>query len=128
MKFLGIDYGKNKIGLAISDGQTADPWQVIQISGLKDAVVRIIQIVKKAQIEAIVIGKPESGESAVITKKFLDSLKKETAITIITEEETLTTQNAKQKMIELGLSKKRRQREDSFSASLILQNYLDRRG
>lgn len=123
MTYLGIDYGKTKIGLAISEGELASPLKVIKISALKDAIVKVSAVIKGEQIDQVVIGMPESGEARTITKEFVKQLKKE--IDIVEVEETLTSQNAQAKMIAQGISKKKRQDEDSFAAAVILQNYLN---
>lgn len=127
MKYLGIDYGKKKIGLALSEGITASPYKVLSVSSLKDAINQISQIIKKEEVDEIVIGIPESGEASNITKSFIKDLKNITPreCNIVEVEETLSSYSAKNDMLNLGISKKDRKTEDGYSAMNILQNYLD---
>lgn len=127
MRYLGVDYGKRKVGLAISEGKIASPFKVILVNALKDALIKISAVIRKEEVDHVVIGMPESGEARKITQRFIRGLKKVAPLgcDIVEAEETLTTQNALNKMIEQGFSKKRRQIEDAYSAAIILQNYLD---
>ena len=128
MRYLGVDYGLKKVGLALSEGQIASPLKVLDVSGLNDAVSKIISVINKEEIERVIVGVPESGEAKSAVKKFISKLKidlKKKLVSIIEAEETLSSQSAKELMIELGTKKKKRQQEDAYSASLILQNFLD---
>lgn len=125
MKYLGIDYGKRKVGLSLSEGLTASPLKTIETTSLKDSVQKILQIIKNEQIEKVVIGFPESGEAKKLVENFTREIKKE-GIEIETVDETLSSQNALKDMLNLGLSKKSRKSEDAYSAALILQEYLDK--
>lgn len=127
MKYLGVDYGKSKVGLAISEGQIASGLEVIKINGLVDAVNKISRIISKEDIDRVVIGMPESGEALSITKKFIKALKdKLPAMEIIETEETLSSFQARILMKDLSLSQKSfNQKEDEYAASIILQNFLD---
>lgn len=123
MRYLAIDYGKRKIGLAISEGLTASPLKILDVSSLKDAVTKVSQVLNQKDIEKIVIGYPESGESKKLVDSFLSEFK--SPVEIIKSPETLSSQNALNNMINLNLSKKSRSREDAYSACMILQEYLD---
>lgn len=123
MKYLGIDYGLRKIGLAISDGQLASVYDVLNISSLNDALSRIKNIIDKEDISQVVIGIPESGAAKKNAERFAQKLS--LLISVIRTDETLSSQNAKNLMINLGVGKKERENEDSYSAALILQNFLD---
>lgn len=122
MRYLGIDFGLRKIGLATSEGEIAVPLTVLHVKSKKDAVKKIREIIANKRIDEVVIGIPESGK---ITKMAA-------LVTIITlgipvhqVDEHLSTYHAKRQMIEEGLSKKNRMEEDAYSAALILQDYLD---
>ena len=123
MRILGIDYGKRKMGLAISEGQLASPFKVLEIASLSDAIGKTRQVINQERIDQVVIGLPESGEALRITKKFIFQLKP--FIPVIEAEETLSSHQASSIMLDLKLKKKARGREDAYAASLILQNYLD---
>ena len=138
-KYLGVDYGRKHLGLAISDGILAEPLRMsnakcqmtnqCQMSNAKygknewtKATVRIIERIKP---EEIVIGVSE-GEMAKETREFGRLIKKETKLPVIFWDETLTTQEAVRKMVEGGVAKERRKKMDhAAAAALILQSYLD---
>ena len=127
MKYLGIDYGKSKMGLAFSEGELAEAWKVVELLGLDDAIKKTLKTIQEENVEKIVVGQPESGEARKLEESFVKNLKKVTNVEIIEAEETLTTQNAKQMMLNESLSRKGRQKEDAYAAAIILQEYLDSR-
>lgn len=122
MNYLAIDYGLSKIGLAISHGSLSQPYQVIPEKSCLKFIPRILE---QEKIDKIIIGISE-GKSKEITEKFAGKLSKITTIPVIFIDETLSTYDAKKKMIEAGKSQKfRREKEDAVAAALILQSYLD---
>ena len=128
MRYLGVDYGLRKVGLALSEGQIASPLKVLEINGLKDAVNKISHVIKQEEVERVVIGVPESGEAKNAVKKFIAGLKSElneSQVSVIEADETLSSASAKDLMIDLNLSQEARKKEDAYSASIILQNFLD---
>lgn len=122
MRYLGIDYGKRKVGLAISEGEIASPLKIVEVTSLVDALNKINQVIKVEEIDQIVVGLPESGEAANMAKAFIKAMQDK--IQVIVMDETLTSQTAQNDRRELGL---KRQHEDAKSAAIILQNYLDNR-
>lgn len=132
MRYLGIDYGKNNLGFSISDGLIARPYDVsllqnIQIKTINDqAQLKIIkEIIEKENIDLIVLGLAE-GIIAEKEKQFGQLIEKETKVTVKYQDETLTSKEAIQKMIEVGKKRSDRKRQEhNFSACLILQEYLD---
>lgn len=128
MRYLGIDYGLKKVGLALSEGQIASPLKVVDINSLADAVNKITHTIKSEGIDRVVIGVAESGEARSAVKKFISKLKsdyKDQQVSIIEADETLSSAAAKDLMIDLGVGEKARQKEDAYSATIILQNFLD---
>lgn len=128
MRYLGVDYGLKKVGLAVSEGQIASPLKVLDVSSLADAISKITHVIKQENIDRVVIGVPDSGEAKSAVKKFIRELKngfKEKTVSIIEADETLSSSLAKNLMIDLGVGEKSRQKEDAYSATVILQNFLD---
>jgi putative holliday junction resolvase len=129
MKYLGIDYGKTKMGLAVSEGQVASVLKVMEISSLKDALQKVGKVIKDEEVERVVVGLPESGEARNITKKFLSELKakvKEDPVEVIETEETLSSFQARALMHELDMSQSAvNKKEDEYAAAIILQTFLD---
>lgn len=123
MRYLGVDFGLRRIGLAESDGTIAAPLKVIEVSSFKKAIEQITSMAK--DFDQVIIGKPEGNMGKKVTK--LVNLLKKRNIDIKMWDETLSTHKALQYMIQLGYGKKRRRTTDAHSAALILQDYLDSR-
>lgn len=125
MKILGVDYGRAKIGLAVSDGPLAEPYSVIRVSDSEQALDKIEKIVKVEKVDKVVVGVSE-GEMAQEQEEFARKLHEKLKIPVETQDETLSTQDAQHFAIEGGKGRlKRRQMEDAYAASVILQSYLD---
>lgn len=123
MKYLGIDFGLRRIGLAISEGELVSPWQVLEVKNFPDAIVKISKIVKDQQFEKIIVGMPE-GKMGKNVVGFVNSLKK-LGLEVEITDETLSSKKALETMIREGISQKRRRHQDAYSAAEILQNYLE---
>ncbi len=123
MRYLGIDFGLKKIGLAISEGELTSPWQVLKVSSFADAVEKTSKIIKGGDFQKIVIGLPE-GKMAKNVVGFINALSKK-GFKVENAPETLSSKRALQTMIERGIGQKSRRQEDAYSAAEILQNYLD---
>lgn len=138
MKFLGIDYGTKRVGIAISDEEGKIAFPNDTLANDKKLVEKIISLCKEKAVGAIVIGESNnfSGEPNPImadVKKFIAELEKETRQTfegqklsgqaklpVILEPEFLTTAQAKRIQGEVeGI--------DASAASIILQSFLDRK-
>lgn len=119
MKYLGIDYGRSKIGLAVSDGKLAEPYQVIRYKDNNKMIAHIKRIIEKQKIEKIIVGISE-GKMAEESKRFAEIFQADTF------DETLSSHDAQQMSIESHMGrKKRKEMEDAFAASIMLQNYID---
>lgn len=142
MKFLGIDYGTKRIGLAISDdgGRLAFPKEII----LNDSEVfkNVGAILKKEKIEEIVVGESVdfSGKLNALSvriEEFILELQKNFKLPISKQKEFLTSVEARnskntketltQKQSHSRLKDKKRGHIDASAAALILQRYLDKR-
>jgi len=125
MNILAIDFGLKNIGLAISNGELAEPFGQIKVSYPQKAIEKITSICEKNKIEIIVVGLPE-GKLVKKIKEFGKQLKKATSLSVVFQDETLTSKQAVKKMIEAKKPLKKRQKQDhTFAACLILQDYLD---
>ena len=125
MKLLGIDYGKAKIGLAISGGSLAAPLQVLRLSSEQEVILKIKKIIAEENISELVVGVSEN-ESADLAREFAKKLEDQTNLVVNLFDETLSTRDANAFAIEAGIGReKRRRMEDAYAATLILQSYLD---
>lgn len=122
MNYLGIDYGRKKVGLAVSNSKLAEPVKVIRYKDIKSLVQQIKQIVETEKIEKVIVGISEN-EIGEESKQFANLLEAETF------DETLTSHDAIRLSIQGGIKrKKRKEMEDAYAATIMLQNYLDNHG
>ena len=129
---LGIDFGRARIGLAISDELRflAHPLETIPAN--KDSVKRIAQIVADRKIDKVVIGVPrhmsgEIGQSANEALEFAAKLRAQISCPVETWDERLSTVAANRALSEAGKkTRQTRQIVDQVAAQMILQGYLDR--
>ncbi len=126
-RYLGIDVGDQRTGLAISDedGSFAFPRKVVS-GGVEAAKEEIGLIMKEHAIEGIVIGLPQNfkGEDTRQTDKvrhFGEMLKEIITVPVIFQNEILTSKQIDKS----GASTKNMQ--DASAAALILQQFLDTR-
>ncbi len=133
-RIIGIDYGKKKVGFAITDELkiTTNPLGTIPVH---EVWKFIDKHVKEYKIEAIVVGYAthkdgNDSESMQYIHPFFKGLtKKYPQILVEWEDESYTSVIASQSLIESGASKKTRQKKeliDTISAMIILQSYLER--
>lgn len=119
MKILGVDYGRKKIGLAIADGSLSEPLRVIRYKDIKILSEQLQKIIRENKIEKVVVGISE-GEMGEESKKFAEIIGAETF------DETLSTYNAQELSREAKVGRKKRKNlEDAYAASVMLQSYLD---
>lgn len=121
-KFLAIDYGTKRIGLAISQGPLAIPLTVISYQSVPELIDKIKKICHDEQVTQIIMGISEN-EIAQKTRQFTQQLKKELAIPLVYADETLSSEVAKQR---LRSRKKPLPSEiDHYAAAYILEQWLE---
>lgn len=125
MKYLGVDFGLKRVGLAVSEGELASPLKVIIIKNLKDATNQVEKIVKGEGFDKVVVGLPE-GKIGKMVNGFINSLRRK-GLAVESFDETLSSKQATFKMVQLNIPKKKRQFNDDVAAAIILQNFLDQR-
>lgn len=125
MKILGIDYGRKKVGVAVSEGRLAEPWKVIRVNNFEEAIRKVLQVLQVLQVEKVIVGVSE-GEMVTEQKEFGENLQKYLKIPVLFQDETLSTYEAKKLSISAGMKRiKRKEMEDAFAAAIMLQSYLD---
>ncbi|MEW6747839.1 MAG: Holliday junction resolvase RuvX [Planctomycetota bacterium] len=134
-RILGIDYGRKRLGLAISDplAITAQPLAMIEVRGLQEALDRMVAIALEHEVGAVVVGLPRNmdgteGPMAVEARKFAGELRVRLGFDVTVWDERLTSREAGRSLGRAGA--RRRQRKellDVVAAQLLLQSYLDRR-
>ncbi len=125
MKILGIDYGRSKVGLALAVEGFAEPLEVIHYKDIDSLKEDIKKTVNDEDVGKIVVGISEA-EMGKESLEFSRDLGRYFEIPVETFDETLTSKDAQKLSIEAGVKrKKRREMEDAYAASIMLQNYLD---
>jgi putative pre-16S rRNA nuclease len=138
MKYLGIDYGTKRIGIAISDesGQFAFPKKII--SNGTTAIAEILDLLAKEKIETIVIGNSmtTSGERNTVMKNvdlFIVEIRKCSEIPVVLQDERFSSMMARSmdhkksdSIANPRRNNSRVERIDDRAAALLLQRYLDK--
>lgn len=134
MRFLGIDYGTRRIGLAHGDDLgIATPLPALTDADPKKRREGLAAVVKRRRITELVLGFPYNMDGSVGFKAkeveaFAESLKQEFGLPVHFIDERLTSH-----MAESGMNQKQLREirgtgiVDSRAAAIILQDYLDQR-
>jgi len=133
LRILGLDYGEKRIGVAVCDelGLTAQGLPTIIRKNKKHDWEILGNLVKNYQVEKVVIGYPvrldgSEGIQCEKVNRFALLLEKTFNIPVMKWQETLSTREAEEILINSGVRwKKRKEKVDKLAACLILQNYLD---
>lgn len=142
VRYLGVDYGAKRIGLALSDytATLARPWQMIPAAGKPASsaatvasVVATLRASDDPDLDGIVVGLPRrlNGEDTDQTphvRVFVTTLVELTGLPVYTQDERLTSVEAEARLAGREKDwKKRKSLIDAESASIVLQDYLDNR-
>lgn len=132
-RLLGLDIGDKRIGLAVSDLLMITAQSLCTYS--KETPDKDIEFFKKIVIEndidKIICGLPKNmdgtiGEQAEKTKQYAEFLREHLNIPIEYWDERMTTQSAKNVLLEADMSRKKRKKViDKIAAVFILQSYID---
>ena len=133
-RLVGIDYGRKRVGLAVSDplGIFASALETVQTAKIIEYLKNYSQ---KENVSGFVVGMPKNmngapSEAAKDVKTFLVQLEKAfPGVPIHLEDERFTSVLAHRVMIDGGMkASERRDKEsvDKISAAIILQSYIDR--
>ena len=134
-RILGIDWGKVRLGLAVSDESAliAQGLASLPRSGEKKDMVAIARYASEWQVREIVLGFPRNmdgtlGESARIVQLFAQRLESALRLPVHLWDERLSTQAAERTLVDAGVRRRaRRDVIDRLAAAIILQGFLDRR-
>ena len=138
-RVLGIDVGKRRVGLAISDvTQTlARPLDTIMVNGLHDAVESVAVAVERLSSEEdglglLIVGVPvrldgSPNDQTADVASFMDALATRTRLPVVGVDERLTSREAEARLAVGERDWRRRKAKlDAAAAAVILQDYLDR--
>jgi len=130
---LALDFGRARIGVAISDELQLLAHPLETISADQQPAARVAEIVREKKIDHVVAGMPKrmNGQLGSASAEVVEFVKKLRAILpcpVVTWDERLTTAAAHRALRDAG-KKTRHTRGyvDQVAAQMILQSYLDHR-
>lgn len=132
MRAIGVDLGTKRVGVAVSAGTLATPYEVVQRSGDRSRDHRRIgELVEEAGADVVVVGLPLSldGTIGAAAQRALDEVEQLTAaldVPVETWDERLSTVTAERSLMEQNMRAPARRRVvDKVAAAVILQSWLD---
>lgn len=139
MRALGVDYGRRRIGLALSDasGTLARPWKTILREGNPSQVAQTIagevETLQRQDepVAVIVLGHPrrlngEANEQTANVERLADRLRRLVDVPLVLQDERLSSHEAEALLARSEKDWRRRRAQlDAMAAAVILQDYLD---
>src|SRR5262245_47055139 len=142
VRFLGVDIGRKRIGLAVSDASAlvARPWRMLPAGNSPrvsaDRVAAVLPelddpLEGRAGVAAIVVGLPRrldgsDTDSTTLAREIAASLQVVTGLEVHLQDERLTSREAEARLAEREPDwRRRKDLIDAASAAIILQDYLD---
>ena len=131
-RVMGLDVGKKRIGVAVSDrlGWTAQGVGVIDRTR-PDWIQRLAEWIEENEVEAIVVGLPRNMDGSVgprgqACRELAQRLEDRFSLPVILWDERLSTVAAERTLLSADMSRKKRRKViDQIAACWILQGYLD---
>src|SRR6185437_15074062 len=138
MLIAGIDFGRKRLGLAISDGQGAYPLGIMERRSLKHDLEAIRSRLVEREVSLIVVGLPlnmdgTEGPPARAARTFAERLGAATGLPIEMFDERLTSFEAGERLREAAASRtskkaaRKRAARDAVAAAVILEGWLESR-
>ncbi len=130
---LAIDFGRVRIGVAISDELQLLAHPLETIAANQRSIARVAEIVRERKVDHVVLGIPRQlsgkiGSAATETLQFAEKLRAILPCSVVAWDERLTTVAAHRALREAGKkTRATRHYVDQVAAQMILQGYLDRR-
>ena len=129
---MGVDYGDARTGLALNAGSFAFGAGCVRAEGMRRTAEEVAAAAAENSAELIVVGNPinmngTEGPRSEKCRAFAKMLGELSGIPVELYDERLTTVSAHNIMSELNVrGKKRKDNVDELSATIILQDYIDR--
>lgn len=131
-RILAIDYGRKRIGLALSDelGLTAQPLAILERSNRQADLRRLREVCRQNGVARILVGHPvhitgASSEMAEEAARFAARLAKAFGIPVELADERLTSWEAGQFLAEAKSRRPRNAPVDDLAAAILLRDYLN---
>ncbi len=130
---VALDVGERRIGIAVSAGTMALPYDTIERTNVRDDIARIVAFARKRGARTIVVGDPrtlagERGLAAKTIDAFVAHLARAYDGAIELVDERMTTAAVQKSLIAADMSRKKRKTVvDKLAAAMILDTFLRRR-
>jgi putative Holliday junction resolvase len=142
MPYVGVDVGRRRVGLALSDasGVLATPWRVVVGGGSPSAAVaNVVAALRdlrdplddRPTIDAIIVGLPRrldgtDNDETPFARAIADGLASATGVPVHLQDERLTSREAESRLaLREPNWRRRKQKIDAAAAAIILQDFLD---
>ena len=132
MKYLGIDYGQKRTGIAVTapGGTMAFPRRTLIMRGKDAFFAELLALAEEERIEAFVVGLPlrQDGSDSETTRQvrnMVERLKRRTSLPVHLVPEALSSWEAESRLREAGKGGKTLRRDlDQAAAVTILETFL----
>jgi putative Holliday junction resolvase len=131
MRILGIDYGRKRIGLAISDplGMMAHSMETLHCRSLRKDLAHLRSIIREQDVQLLVVGNPihlngSPSEMSAEAETFAARLAEQAGIPYRMWDERMTSQEAGHLLRETGRKAQRDGGVDRLAAQIILDSFL----
>ncbi|MFW6414871.1 MAG: Holliday junction resolvase RuvX [Thermodesulfobacteriota bacterium] len=135
MRYLGIDFGLKRTGLALTDnaGTMAFPLKTLYKETNQQFWNELLDTIRQEKVEALVVGIPfdlygQETETTIQAKNFSRRIQKKSGLPVYTVSETCSSIEAKEQLKQAGITKhKLNHYLDQQAAVVILESYLNSR-
>ena len=132
-RFIGIDFGMSKVGLAISDPSRiiSMPLKVLRYKNYKNLIDDLQAIALENNVDTFVVGYPlnmnnEKNEMTSLVDNFKDELIS-LGFKVFLQDERLSSESAKKIMHEQNIKTgNNKEKIDLIASTIILQTFLDK--
>jgi len=132
IRLLGIDYGRVRIGVAVSDGLgiSTRPLGFIPRTGDAQAAAVVAELARAQGVQALVIGRPlhangAAGANVRWVQDFIGELAKVCALPVHQVDERYSSSEAEETLREEGRWPATKGEVDAKSAAILLRRFLD---
>ncbi len=134
-RWLGIDHGSKRVGVAVGDASVAiaTPVTVLDGANLDHIIRRIVELAEEHGASGAVVGWPlnmddTEGPQGKIARAFAANLADQTDLDVRLWDERLSSFQADQALAQTFTRKKKKARQDAIAAAVILQDFLSAGG
>ena len=123
--YLGLDWGKTKVGVAFADAETKMAFAYETLKNDKHFLRKLTEIVVDKKVGTIIIGIPDyfDKENERRIKEFGEIVANKLKVKVFFQNEMFSTKIAERNLIEKG-TKKIKNFDDAEAARIILESWL----